>query len=72
MTGETRAKLMKLLETQYEKKINFIVMSGHAGPAAEKNGIDVASYSFLRKPLSIQNLLEKVASVLEVKNDNYH
>jgi DNA-binding NtrC family response regulator len=67
MPGETGADLIKIIETQCEQKIKFIVMSGHASPGIEQNGIDLGSYLFLRKPLDIENLIEKVGSVLETK-----
>jgi two-component system response regulator YesN len=65
MPGETGADLIKIVETKLGKNIKFIVMSGHANPRIEKNGIDLGLYPFMKKPLDIENLIEKVASVLE-------
>jgi len=42
-------------------------MSGHGSPRIEGNGADIASYPFLRKPLSIETLLEHIGLVLETK-----
>lgn len=65
MAKETGADLIKIVETKLGKTIKFIVMAGHASPKVEKNGIYIALYPFLRKPLDINNLIEQVASVLE-------
>jgi len=65
MPGETGADLIKIIETKFEQNIKFIVMSGHANPGVEKNGIDLALYPFLRKPLDIENLIVMVAAVLK-------
>jgi YesN/AraC family two-component response regulator len=64
MPGGTGADLIKIVETTMEQKIKFIVMSGHAYPTIEKNGIDLSFYPFLKKPLHIETLLEKVKLVL--------
>jgi hypothetical protein len=42
-------------------------MSGHASPGVEGNGVDIASYPFLKKPLDIDDLIGTVASVLEAR-----
>jgi len=68
MAGKTGADLIKIVQTQFDPNIQFIVMSGHGSPKVEANGVDIASYPFLRKPLSIAALLENVTSVLETKN----
>jgi DNA-binding NtrC family response regulator len=65
MPKATGADLIKIVETKLGKTIKFIVMSGHANPEVETNGIDIALYPFLRKPLDIVNMIEKIASVLE-------
>ncbi len=67
MPGGTGAELVKTIEAQHGKKIKFILMSGHASPRIEGNGVDILSYPFLKKPLNIENLIEKVASVLKAK-----
>lgn len=67
MPGKTGADLIKVVEKNFGQDIKFIVMSGHASPRVEANGIDIVSYPFLRKPLDIENLIEMVASVLEIK-----
>jgi DNA-binding NtrC family response regulator len=67
MPGKTGADLIKIVEAECEQKIKFIVMSGHGSPRIEENGIDIASYPFLRKPLGIESLIEKISSVLEAK-----
>ena len=68
MAGKTGADLIKIVETQFDPNIQFIVMSGHGSPKFEGNGIDIASYPFLRKPLSIAALLENITSVLGTRN----
>ena len=68
MPGKTGADLIKIVETQCEPNIKFIVMSGHGSPRVEGNGIDIAAYPFLRKPLSIAALLENITSVLGTRN----
>ena len=67
MPKKTGADLIKIVETQCDPSIQFIVMSGHGSPRIEGNGVDIASYPFLRKPLSIEILLEHISSVLETK-----
>jgi DNA-binding NtrC family response regulator len=67
MPRRTGADLMKIIEMDVRKNIKFIVMSGHASPGVEANGIDVSLYPFLQKPLDIENLTAMVASVLDVK-----
>jgi two-component system response regulator CpxR len=65
MPRKTGADLIKIVEAQCEQKIKFIVMSGHASPGVEGNGVNIASYPFLRKPVGIENLIEVVSSVLQ-------
>lgn len=67
MPGKTGADLIKIVEAECEQEIKFIVMSGHGSPKIEENGVDIASYPFLRKPLGIESLIEKISSVLEAK-----
>ena len=67
MPRETGADLIKIVKTTMGKNIKFIVMSGHASPRIDGNGIDIASFPFLRKPLDVESLIEAVASVLETK-----
>jgi len=68
MPGKTGVDLIKIVEKKLEKNIKFIIMSGHGSPRVEENGIDLASYPFLRKPLEIENLITKIHSVLETKD----
>ena len=65
MPKKTGADLIKTVETKWGQQIKFIVMSGHASPGVESNGIDIASYPFLKKPLDIGDLVDTVACVLE-------
>jgi DNA-binding NtrC family response regulator len=67
MPGKTGADLIKIVEAECEQEIKFIVMSGQGSPRIEENGVDIASYPFLRKPLGIESLIEKISSVLEAK-----
>ena len=67
MPGKTGADLIKIVEAECEQEIKFIVMSGHGSPRIEENGVDIASCPFLRKPLGIESLIEKISSVLEAK-----
>ena len=67
MPGKTGADLIKTVQAQCEQKVKFIVMSGHASPNVKGNDIDIGAYPFLTKPLGIENLIEKVRSVLEEK-----
>ena len=67
MPGKTGADLIKIVEEKFGQDIKFIVMSGHGSPKIEENGVDIASYPFLRKPLGIESLIEKISSVLEAK-----
>ncbi|MFT6117249.1 MAG: DNA-binding NtrC family response regulator [Candidatus Azotimanducaceae bacterium] len=64
MPKKTGAHLIKTIEAKWGQQIKFIVMSGHASPRVEGNGVDIASYPFLKKPLDIEDLINTVASVL--------
>ena len=64
MPKKTGADLIKTVETKWGQQIKFIVMSGHASPGVEGNGIDIASYPFLKKPLDVDELIDIVACVL--------
>jgi DNA-binding NtrC family response regulator len=65
MPRKSGADLINIIETTYEQDIKFIVMSGHGSRIVEKNGIDLTFYPFLNKPLDIDQMIEKVASVLK-------
>jgi DNA-binding NtrC family response regulator len=65
MPEETGADLIKIVQTALGKNIKFILMSGHARAKIQGNGIDLRLFPFLRKPLNVENLIEKVNSVLE-------
>ena len=67
MPGQTGADLIKIVEAELKQEMKFIVMSGHGSPRIEENGVDIASYPFIRKPLGIDSLIEKISSVLEAK-----
>jgi DNA-binding NtrC family response regulator len=67
MPKKTGADLIKTVETKWGQQIKFIVMSGHASPGVEDNGIDIASYPFLKKPLDIDDLIDTVACVLKAR-----
>jgi DNA-binding NtrC family response regulator len=49
------------------EEMKFILMSGHASSRIEGNGVGISLYPFLKKPLDIETLIEKVSSVLETK-----
>lgn len=61
------ANLIKFIETTCVQDIKIIVMSGHASPDVESEGIDLTPYTFLKKPLDINDLIDKVGSVLAIK-----
>jgi DNA-binding NtrC family response regulator len=67
MPRESGADLIKMVEEKFGQDIKFIVMSGHASPSIETDGINLELYPFLRKPLDIDDLIEMVNSVLEDK-----
>jgi len=60
----TGADLIKIVETTLKQHIKFIVMSGQAHPSIKKNHSDLSLYYFLKKPLDIDSLIKKVASVI--------
>jgi len=65
MPDETGADLIKIVQADLGKNIKFILMSGHASAKIQGNGIDFRLFPFLRKPLNVENLIEKVNSVLK-------
>jgi DNA-binding NtrC family response regulator len=68
MPGESVADLIRKAIAQFDRDIKFILMSAHATPHVEIDGIDIDSYPFLRKPLNIDDFLEIVDSVLTTDN----
>ncbi len=63
MPGKTGSDLIKEARAVFDRDIQFIVMSGHGGPAVKTNGIDIKAFPFLRKPLDIGEFLEMVERV---------
>ena len=57
----------RLLMRRIGEEMKFILMSGHASSRIEGNGVGISLYPFLKKPLDIETLIEKVSSVLETK-----
>lgn len=68
MPGRTGAELIREATERFDREIRFIVMSGHASPRVETNGVDIDDYPFLRKPLDIGRFLEIVEAVLTTDN----
>jgi DNA-binding NtrC family response regulator len=64
---KTGSDLIKALKTKEGQKINFIVMLQRVSPKVEWNGVDIASYPFLKKSLDIDGLIDTVAAVLEAR-----
>jgi DNA-binding NtrC family response regulator len=46
---KTGSNLIKAVKTKEGQKIKFIVMLQHVSPKVEGNGVDIASYPFLKK-----------------------
>jgi DNA-binding NtrC family response regulator len=64
---KTGSDLIKAVKTKEGQKIKFIVKLQNASPKVEGNGLDIASYPFLKKSLDIDGLIDTVASVLEAR-----
>jgi DNA-binding NtrC family response regulator len=64
---KTGSDLIKALKTNEGQKIKFIVTSQYISLAVEGNGVDIASYPFLKKSFDIDGLIDAVASVLEAR-----
>jgi DNA-binding NtrC family response regulator len=67
MPKKTGTDLIAAVEKEFDQQIKFIITSGHASPRIERNGVDIGSYPFLKKPLNIDELMDTVATVLESK-----
>ncbi|MDA7511479.1 response regulator [Verrucomicrobia bacterium] len=67
MPKKTGTDLIAAVEKEFDQQIKFITMSGHADFNIEDSGVDIKSHPFLRKPLSIDDLLDTVATVLKSK-----
>jgi DNA-binding NtrC family response regulator len=67
MPKKTGADLIAAVEKEFDQQIKFIIMSGHADLNIEDSGVDIKSHPFLRKPLSIDDILDTVATVLKSK-----
>jgi DNA-binding NtrC family response regulator len=65
--NKTGSDLIKAVKTREGQKIKFIVVLQNATPKVEGNGIDIASYPFLKISLDIDGLIDTVASVLEAR-----
>ena len=57
--------LIKIVENEFGKTFKFVVMSGHGSALVDEIDIDLNAYSFLKKPLDIDKLIETVSLVLE-------
>jgi len=62
--------LIKIVENEFGKTFKFVVMSGHGSALVDEIDIDLNAYSFLKKPLDIDKLIETVSLVLEKEDDH--
>lgn len=64
MPGKTGADLIRETRQRLRSEMLFIVMSGHGSPSVNADGIKIEDFTFLRKPLDTQALIEAVESKL--------
>ena len=65
MPGQSGLDLVEILKHEFNNKLCFIVMSGHGSPDVE-DSVTEQGYSFIRKPLDIDELTEIIK--LRLKN----
>jgi len=64
MPKMTGADLINRVEAMFGKDIKFLLMSGHSSFTSKESGVELDSYHYIRKPLNIEDMLEKIAFVL--------
>ena len=70
MPRKSGVDLIKIVENEFGKTFKFVVMSGHGSALVDEIDIDLNAYSFLKKPLDIDKLIETVSLVLEKEYDH--
>lgn len=60
MPGKSGADLITESRSEFDRKITFIIISGHGSPSADTFGLDINKFIFHRKPLDINQFLESV------------
>ena len=70
MPRKSGVDLIKIVENEFGKTFKFVVMSGHGSALVDEIDIDLNAYSFLKKPLDIDKLIETVSLVLEKEDDH--
>ena len=65
MPGQSGLDLVEILKHEFNNKLCFIVMSGH-GSSDVEDSVTEQGYSFIRKPLDIDELTEIIK--LRLKN----
>ena len=70
MPRKSGVDLIKIVENEFGKTFKFVVMSGHGSVLVDEIDIDLNAYSFLKKPLDIDKLIETVSLVLEKEDDH--
>jgi len=63
MPRKSGVDLIKIVENEFGKTFKFVVMSGHGSVLVDEIDIDLNAYSFLKKPLDIDKLIETVSLV---------
>jgi len=63
MPRKSGVDLIKIVENEFGKTFKFVVMSGHGSALVDEIDIDLNAYSFLKKPLDIDKLIETVSLV---------
>ncbi len=64
MPGRTGSDLIKAAQQEFDREITFVIMSGHGSPTVKTNGINIDDYTFLRKPLDINEFLDVIGHVV--------
>lgn len=72
MPGKTGIDLIHEVNQCYKKTYPFIVTTGHGSPSIEGIELKADNYTFLRKPVDIDLLLESLEDYLEPKNGLMH
>ena len=67
MPRKSGVDLIKIVENEFGKTFKFVVMSGHGSALVDEIDIDLNAYSFLKKPLDIDKLIETVSLVVVIQ-----
>ncbi|MFT7007723.1 MAG: two-component system response regulator HupR/HoxA [Colwellia sp.] len=67
MPGKTGIDLIHEVNKCYKKTYPFIISTGHGSPSIEGSDLKAENYTFLRKPVDIDLLLDSIEDCLKLE-----